>query len=168
MENKRIDKSKIIICVLILAVFIMAMVVVYLTCFNGSQQQDVSNDKGLSLADNAEDWDKTLENLGNETTGIKIPGYGEITIPQNAESANITLVNPEGNPCYFEYTLKVGDSVLYKSDLIEPGKAIKEISLKNVPQPGTYDLILQINTYSLDENLSPMNGAEVKTTLVVT
>ena len=63
MENKRIDKSKIIIGVLILAVFIMAMVVVYLTCFNGSQQQDVSNDKGLSLADNAEDWDKTHENL---------------------------------------------------------------------------------------------------------
>lgn len=168
MENKKIDKTKIIIGVLILAVIVMAMVVVYLICFSGGQQQSMTNDQGLSLAENAENWDKSLEDLGNETTGIKIPGYGEIIISHNAKSANITLANPEGNPCYFEYTLKVGDSVLYKSDLIEPGKAIKEISLENVPDVGTYDLIFQINTYSLDESLSPMNGAEVKTTLVVT
>ena len=58
METKRIDKSKIVIGVLLLAVCIMSMAVVYLTCFNGSQQQVLSNDKGLSLVDNAIIWVK--------------------------------------------------------------------------------------------------------------
>lgn len=167
MKNTKTDKSKIIIVSLTAIVFIMSAAVIYLICFNYGQPQ-INNDRGLSLAENAESWDKSLEDFGNGTSGIKIPGYGEITVSGGAENANITLANPEGNPCYFEYTLKVGDSVLYKSDLIEPGKAIKEIPLENIPQTGTYDLIFQIKTYSLDENLSPMNGAEVKTTLVVT
>lgn len=168
MKNAQKDKTKIFIGVLIAVILILASAVVYFAFFSDSRQDDINSGKGLSLAADAEVWDKTLENSGNESAGIKIPGYGEITVSQNAEKANITLVNPEGNPCYFEYTLKADGSVLYRSDLIEPGKAVKEIPLTNVPQPGTYDLVLQIKTYSLDENLSPMNGAEVKTTLVVT
>lgn len=162
---------KVIFIMLIAAVVILGALLVYTNFFQteGKSGNDGSAaGNGLSLAENAEEWNKTLENAGGSENGIKIPGYGDIEIPENSEKANITLLNPEGNPCYFQYTLKIDDTVLYSSDLIEPGKAIMEIDLKNLPAPGTYDLIMEISTYSFDENLTPMNGAEVKTTLVVT
>ncbi len=165
----RENKNKVIITVLSLAVIIFAVAAISMFFININTNNSLpENDKGLSLAENSEKWDKTLEDLSKKQSGIKIPGYGSITITENTKEADITLVNPEGNPCYFEYVLEADGNVLYKSDLIEPGKAIKKVTLENVPKPGTYKLVMKINTYGFDENLSPLNGAEVKTTLVVT
>lgn len=165
----RENKDKVIIAVLTLAVIIFAVSAISMFFININKNYSIpENNKGLSIAENAEKWDKTLDDLNNKESGIKIPGYGSVTITENTKEADITLVNPEGNPCYFEYVLEADGNVLYKSDLIEPGKAVKKVTLENVPKPGTYKLVMKINTYGFDENLSPLNGAEVKTTLVVT
>lgn len=167
-KTAKSKNTRTLLIILTAAVFLLCTLLIVYMFYekNSGESRDMGN--GLSLAENAEEWNKTLENAGGAATGIKVPGYGDIYISENSQSANIALVNPEGNPCYFQYDLKIGDTVLYSSDLIEPGKAVKEISLNNVPVPGTYELVMAIKTYSFDENLSPMNGAEVKTTLVVT
>ena len=41
--------------------------------------------------------------------GIRIPGYPSITIPADTKDVTVNLMNPEGNPCYFTFTL-----VLYR------------------------------------------------------
>ena len=40
-------------------------------------------------------------------------------------------MNPEGNPCYFTFTLvlKDTDETIYQSKMVEPGKAITQITL---------------------------------------
>lgn len=137
--------------------------------FNRKDAPDNSNGRGLVVSADASDWDKGLEDKSGGASGIKIPGYGELTIGKDAGGFQMSLVNPEGNPCYFRYTLEIPEmsAVLYDSDLIEPGKAITEFAVENLPEKGDYDLYINISTYSLDESLESMNGAQVKTILHV-
>lgn len=137
--------------------------------FNRKDAPDNSNGRGLVVSADASDWDKGLEDKSGGASGIKIPGYGELTIGKDAGGFQMSLVNPEGNPCYFKYTLEIPEmsAVLYDSDLIEPGKAITEFAVENLPEKGDYDLYINISTYSLDESLESMNGAQVKTILHV-
>ena len=69
--------------------------------------------------------------------------------------------------CYFQYSLEIVETgeQIYQSDLIEPGKAITEFAVKNVPDKGNYELYLNIHTFSMDENKEPLNGAQVKAKL---
>ncbi|MCH1981079.1 hypothetical protein MCG98_00630 [Ruminococcus sp. OA3] len=126
-------------------------------------------DRGLVIADDASAWTQNLEDRSEGEPGIKIPGYGELTISENAESFSMSLVNPENNPCYFKYTLEVAGTsdVLYESDLIEPGKAVTRFEVANLPDAGDYDLHINISTYSMDDEMTSMNGAQVKTVLHV-
>lgn len=137
--------------------------------FNRKDAPDNSNGRGPVVSADASDWDKGLEDKSGGASGIKIPGYGELTIGKDAGGFHMSLVNPEGNPCYFKYTLEIPEmsAVLYDSDLIEPGKAIAEFAVENLPEKGDYDLYINISTYSLDESLESMNGAQVKTILHV-
>lgn len=102
--------------------------------------------------------------------GVQIPGYGEITAAAGSESLKMSLVNPKDNPCYFQFTLTVEkdgeEKTLYESGLVEPGKAVQEFDLEYLP-PGDYDMLIKINTYSLEDGTTRMNGAEVMTTLHV-
>ena len=55
----------------------------------------------------------------------------------------------------------------YESDLIEPGKAVREFEVVEPLDPGAYDIHLNISTYSMDDTMTPMNGAVVKADLHV-
>ena len=43
--------------------------------------------------------------------GIRIPGYPSITIPADTKDVTVNLMNPEGNPCYFAFTLVLKDDL---------------------------------------------------------
>ena len=130
-----------------------------------------SSGGGIRLEEDAEDWNKELENASGDAVGIQIPGYGEITVTEGSESIDMSLVNPEENPCYFQFTLTVTDDneevILYESELVEPGKAVKTFDVENLPEAGDYDMTIKISTYSLDDGETRMNGAEVATILHV-
>ena len=81
----------------------------------------------------------------------------------------ITLANPEENTCYFKYTVTIDDSEtpIYESDLIEPGKAVREFEVTEPLEAGDYEIHLNISTYAMDEELTPLNGAVVKAVLHV-
>ena len=42
--------------------------------------------------------------------GIRIPGYPSITIPADTKEVTVNLMNPEGNSCYFTFTLVLKDT----------------------------------------------------------
>ena len=80
----------------------------------------------------------------------------------------MNLQNPEGNPCYFtfEIILTEGEETIYTSKLVEPGKAITQITLSKELSAGEYPAILKISTAALDDGRA-MNGANVETVLNV-
>lgn len=108
------------------------------------------------------------EDEGGTAKGIAIPGYPSIELPANTKDVQVALLNPEGNPCYFtfEIVLKDGDESLYTSKQVPPGKAVTDITLSRVLEPGEYDATIRITTFSLEDQ-SPMNGANVETVLIV-
>ena len=127
---------------------------------------DIRNQKGEP------GWERDRAGRGSRRlgrTGIKIPGYGEITVPAGETTWKITLANPEENTCYFKYTVTIDDSEnpIYESDLIEPGKAVREFDVTEPLEAGDYEIHLNISTYAMDEELTPLNGAVVKAVLHV-
>lgn len=131
--------------------------------------RDNPDGKGIVLDEGAEDWDGEMKDMSEGQTGIKIPGYGEITVPAGETTWKITLANPEENTCYFKYTVTIDDSEnpIYESDLIEPGKAVREFEVTEPLEAGDYEIHLNISTYAMDEELTPLNGAVVKAVLHV-
>lgn len=99
--------------------------------------------------------------------GIQIPGYPTIRIPAGKAEVNLPLHNPEGNPCYFTFTLVLteNEEVLYESKQVPPGQGIATVTLNRPLPAGEHDAVIQIRTNSLEDG-SPMNGANMVTVLV--
>ena len=107
------------------------------------------------------------ENAIVQTDGIRIPGYPRITISADTKDVTMNLQNPEGNPCYFtfEIILTEGEETIYTSKLVEPGKAITDVTLSRALEKGEYPAVIKITTTSLTDG-SAMNGADVETVLI--
>lgn len=123
----------------------------------------------LDIDPNAGNWEgQTPEDKGGEAVGIKIPGYPSITIQQDVTDVKMALLNPEGNPCYFKFTIVLKDTgeVIYESQYVPPGQSIEDVTLTRPLAEGEYDATIQITTIGLDQ-VTPLNGANVETVLVV-
>lgn len=109
---------------------------------------------------------KEPESRGGAKQGIKIPGYGTVRFPADTTDVRMVLLNPEGNPCYFTFELVIEEETYFTSNMVEPSMCIENLTLLKPLAKGQYTAILKISTYSLDENLTPMNGANVEFTLI--
>lgn len=130
----------------------------------------IGRNSGPKLDSSAKDYVANIERPADwDSTKIAIPGFNEIKAKYGEGAAYVALWNPMDNPVYFEYDIimdKTGESIL-KTDLIPPGKAVTKLPLKKNLKPGTYDITLKVNTYSLDDHTKSMNGGEVKTKLII-
>ena len=154
---------------------VAAAVVIAAAVLLGLQQRPTQADSSFTpdLQEGTSAWsgdtlpDKTPEGSG-EAVGLKIPGYPSISLPANKQDAEVALLNPEGNPCYFTFELVLTDTdeVLYTSKQVEPGQMITNITLNRALPAGQYNAELCITTASLQDG-SAMNGANVVTVLDV-
>ena len=82
-----------------------------------------------------------MENTGNiekNSDSIAIPGYEAITLKADTIQQTIGLPNPPQNMCYFQITLLLEDgTVLWQSDLVEPGEISAPIKLTQTLKKGT-------------------------------
>ena len=166
MQNQENRKKRQWIILAAVLVILAAAAGLFLTF--GTRRENPDG-KGIVLEEGAEDWDGEMKDMSEGQTGIKIPGYGEITVPAGKTTWKITLANPEENTCYFRYSVTIDDSEtpIYESDLIEPGKAVREFEVTEPLEAGDYEIHLNISTYAMDEELTPLNGAVVKAVLHV-
>ena len=104
----------------------------------------------------------------NEST-ISIPGYEGLTLKADRLEQNISLNNPPQNTCYFVITLSLEDGTqLWQSDYIKPGETSSPIVLMQSLEKGTYpNAVLQYSCFKMDDEKTPLNGAETKLTLRV-
>lgn len=110
-----------------------------------------------------EDQQRIADN-GGVTPGIQMPGYSEITIDSDNKIAKVDLYNPEANKVYFQIKLILSETgeQIYKSKLLKPGQHLYEIELKRPISEGKYNITIQYDTFSIDENYTPRNGASIK------
>lgn len=154
---------------------VAAAVVIAAAVLPGLQQRPTQAESSFTpdLQEGTSAWsgdtlpDKAPEGSG-EAVGIKIPGYPSISLPANKQDAEVALLNPEGNPCYFTFELVLTDTdeVLYTSKQVEPGQMIANIMLNRALPAGQYNAELRITTASLQDG-NAMNGANVVTVLDV-
>lgn len=97
---------------------------------------------------------------------IAIPGYEGLTLRAGED---LCLLNPEQNTCYFVITLSLADGTpLWQSERVAPGELSDPIRLQVELEPGVYpDAQLAYACFRMDENLTPLNGAQMELTLRV-
>ena len=100
---------------------------------------------------------------------IAIPGYEGLELKADTKKQTLCLANPLQNACYFQISLYLEDgSLLWQSQLIEPGETSKPIKLSKALEKGTYpNAVLHYACFTLDGSMTPLNGAETKLTLRV-
>lgn len=142
----------------------------YQKWFGREPVQDTGQEK-QQVESGASDWQGEKEvytGKKNENT-IDIPGFDVMNLKAGETSQNVNLYNPEQNTCYFKMTLSLSDGTkLWESGLIEPGKGLYNITLSKALDAGTYEnAVLKYDCFTMDENQSPLNGAEIKIKLNV-
>ena len=123
------------------------------------------------LETGAEDYTGDRDTYAGErnTDTIDIPGFDVLSIKADTAEQSVNLHNPEENTCYFKMSIILSDgTIIWEGGLLEPGKAIHDITLSQTLAIGTYeDSMLVYECFAMDESQTPLNGAEVKFTLNV-
>ena len=145
-----------ILVVMVVALIVLLLLLVLKGC--GGMQ--------ASKQDDTVDNNTTVE---KNPDSIAIPGYEMLELKANNKKQSLCMPNPPQNCCYFQICLYLEDgTLLWQSELIEPGTNSKPIVLSKTLEKGMYpNAVQRYSCYRMDENLSPLNGAETKLTLWV-
>ena len=128
-----------------------------------------------------------------EKPNIAIPGYESLDFKAGKKKQSVNFYNPEENTCYFRISLVLehgngaetgnasgdapgneqgaagsveSETLLWTSDLIEPGEQVKSIKLEQALKSGEYPAILKYECFSLKDQ-SPLNGSDIVLTIRV-
>ena len=172
-------KTKNLIIVLIVLVLILVLSLGAVLLLGGRLTRSAppatsGSGVGLTIDKDAGEY---VEQKKESVPGVAIPGWASLTLPADTTKikGSVDFYNPEANEgwYYLTYELRLPDSsaqgyeVLYTSGLIEPGKHIQSITLSRGLPAGEYDAVIHVQPYTLDEEMTPLNNADLKTTLVV-
>ena len=107
--------------------------------------------------------------INEDPESISLPGYSLITYRLSNGKITTPLINPEGNPCYFRYTifLKETGEELYKSGYVKPGTAVAEYSLNRNFEKGQYDIIIDVEAADINDHTVPLNSGSLEAVLEV-
>ena len=116
-----------------------------------------------------------------ENPNISIPGYESLDFKTGKTKQSVDFYNPDENTCFFRISLVVKDetdtangelgnageeTVLWTSDMIEPGEHVKSIKLSKELESGEYTATLKYECFRLQDK-SPLNGSNVELMLKV-
>lgn len=134
--------------------------------FNGNSTGPVMQEVAADAEDTKESATKEVV---PQSESIAIPGFGQVNLVADTHEQMVNFFNPEENTNYFKLTLMLADgTVLWTSDLLEPGKAFYNIQLDQTLAAGEYEeAVLKYECFTMADQ-SPLNGSEIKLRLVVT
>jgi flagellar basal body-associated protein FliL len=136
--------------------------------------EQVGGGVGLYVDPNAKGYVAQTDNA-ESTQGVAIPGWGSMTIPAGSKNITVDFYNPEDNAGLYYLTFQLclpdssedGYEVLYTSGLVKPGLHIQNIQLSRALSAGTYNAVIRVQPYRMDEDKTPTNNADMNTTLIV-
>ena len=112
---------------------------------------------------------------------ISIPGYESLDFKTGKTKQSVDFYNPDENTCFFRISLVIKDetdtangeegnageeTVLWTSDMIEPGEHVKSVKFDKELESGEYAAILKYECFSLKDK-TPLNGSNVELMLKV-
>lgn len=153
-------KKKSLIASILLIVFLVGGFMIY----RYSQNEEIL----LADVESAEDWTGKREISREASPTIEIPGFDSISLKAETKEQQVNFHNPKKNTCYFKLSLwQDAETKLWESKLLEPGKAIYDLSLDQPLAAGSYDqAFLKYECFSLKAQ-EPLNGSEINLTLNV-
>ncbi|MBP2097242.1 hypothetical protein [Enterococcus rivorum] len=100
---------------------------------------------------------------------ISFPGFKSITIEEGGDKLYIALLNPSFNKADIQFimTLEGREKPLLESGLVQPGKAITEVSLPKDLAVGEHKINLEMLGYTQDKEHSRLSGSKTSFTLHV-
>ncbi|MGX8833674.1 hypothetical protein ACWG0P_05615 [Amedibacillus sp. YH-ame6] len=143
--------------------FLLMLIMIGLLIFN------ILAPKGPELEDGMDQYTPTSSIQKNtDSTSILLPGYKDLNMEENTDTAYVALYNPEGNPCYFKFKITLDETgqIIYESKLIPPGYAVTAVKFDRSFPTGIYPISINIETFSLDDYKEKMNGGDIKTRIV--
>lgn len=128
-----------------------------------------SCDKSTTATPEGTTANATTAPVEKNPDSIAIPGFEMLELKAGSKEQSLCLSNPPQNCCYFQISLYLEDGkLLWQSELIEPGTNSKPMVLSKALEKGQYpNAVLRYSCYRMDDNLTPLNGAETKLTLWV-
>ena len=165
--DKKPPKSKKLRAAVIIAAAAAAAVVGTVIYLQDSDKKPKEADGVVGVISN--DWDPGIDQEApTERVGIQIPGYSTAKMREGDNSLHLSIGNPKDNSCGFYATLKLRDgTVLYKSELLQPGFGLTEVPLNQELAKGEYDAVVYFECVALDEAQTPLNSAESEFKLIV-
>lgn len=88
--QKQTGMKKILLIFMTAVILLAAAVILWMTL---RKDGDERNTAGIVVSDEAVEWNKDLEDTSGGQQGIKIPGYGDITVNSGDTAWQITLLN---------------------------------------------------------------------------
>lgn len=174
-RNTEKNKKKKIIFIIILCIIIAIISMIIGIKIASKQQGPSTGGVSLEIDKNAGEYVKPTTDNDAQSKNVAIPGWGSLTIPANQTEVTVDFKNPEENEglYYLTFELRIlnnseqGYEVLYTSGLVEPGLYIQNITLARELEKGTYDAVVHVQPYRMDENKTPTNNADMQTKLIV-
>lgn len=175
--KKKKDKKWLILLLLLLLLLLIFIFGFLLLKGDNKDDEKAPNLPGgvnLTIDSDAGEYQKPGSN--NQTSnGVAIPGWTSLSMPANETEVTVDFYNPEANKDLYYLTFELrlidnsaqGYEVLYTSGLVEPNLHIQKINLNRSLNAGTYDAVIHIQPYRMDENKTPTNNANVKVKLNV-
>ncbi len=169
-NDKGRKKAVIILLVLIILLLIAALAgLIWYNFFNDTDDSSSLESTTVGGAVIRDDWDTGIEDADSVTDGsIQIPGYSNAVMSEGDTTLSLSIGNPSVNSCGFYATVVLDDgTVLFESELLEPGQGMDEITLNQTLEKGEYTAAVHFDCVTLDESHSALNSAESGFTLIV-
>lgn len=130
-----------------------------LLCFNYCNSNiDGKNPWRPTIQDFSNQWQD--EDITKSQNSIDVIGFTAISVDSKTDNAKVSLINPDGNPCYFKFYIYTESGVLlYESDLVPPDKEITKITLNTKLEEGSHKGYVFIETFELETG-NEMNSAK--------
>lgn len=160
MKRGCLKVRNIVLAVVLLLAALAGGLFIWWVYWQSKPEQPGAN--AVVMAD-TQDWELEMEedNPGGAQEGTLIPGYGTVEMAAGSKELPISLGNPKENKCYFQVTAALPDgTILFETGYINPGQGITGIPLNKSMAPGTYEVILAYRCFSLDEQMTELNGVE--------
>lgn len=164
-QNETPQKKKpfliIFICIIMIALGLTAGIFIS-NLLNKSPDRTYDNN-AEDIKEKSDDSSTSEEVADN----IAIPCWDTLIMVADSKEQEVNFYNPEKNKnCDFQLTLSLEDGTeLWKSQLIQNGKAIYNITLNQTLEAGTYRAVMKYDCFS--RNGSQLNGSSLKFNIIM-
>ena len=164
-QNEKPQKKKpfliIFICIIMIALGLAAGIFIS-NLLNKSPDRTYDNN-AEDIKEKSDDSSTSEEVADN----IAIPCWDTLFMVADSKEQEVNFYNPEKNKnCDFQLSLSLEDGTeLWKSQLIQNGKAIYNITLNQPLEAGTYKAVMKYDCFS--RNGSQLNGSNLNFNLIV-